>query len=61
LARFESLHPEEREYVKDMLLSLEERPAGSVEFGVGYGDLDHFRSFVEVAYRNLWNSAHTQA
>ena len=58
LARFESLHPEEREYVKDMLLSLEERPAGSVEFGVGYGDLDHFRSFVEVAYRNLWNSAH---
>lgn len=58
LARFEPLHPEEKEYVKDMLLSVEERPAGSVEFGVGYGDLDHFRSFAEVAYRNLWNSAH---
>lgn len=58
LARFEPLHPEERDYVKDILLSLEERPAGSVEFGVGYGDLDHFRSFVEVAYRNLWNRAH---
>jgi len=58
LARFEPLHPEEKDYVKDLLLSLEERPAGSVEFGVGYGDLDHFRSSVEVAYRNLWNSAH---
>lgn len=58
LARFEPLHPEEKDYVTDMLLSLEERPAGSVEFGVGYGDLDHFRSSVEVAYRNLWNSAH---
>jgi outer membrane protein insertion porin family len=55
--RFEPLHPEEKEYVEDLLLSLEERPAGSVEFGVGYGDLDHFRSFIEVAYRNLWNSA----
>ncbi len=58
LARFEPLHPEEKDYVKDMLFSMEERPAGSVEFGVGYGDLDHFRSFVEVGYRNLWNSAH---
>ncbi len=59
LARFEPLHPEEeKEYVKDILLSVEERPAGSVEFGVGYGDLDHFRSFLEVSYRNLWNSAH---
>jgi outer membrane protein insertion porin family len=58
LARFEPLHPEEKDYVKDMLLSLEERPAGSVTFGVGYGDLDHFRSSVEVAYRNLWNRAH---
>ena len=57
-ARFEPLHPEEKEYVEDLVLSLEERPAGSVQFGVGYGDLDHFRSSVEVAYRNLWNSAH---
>jgi outer membrane protein insertion porin family len=58
LARFEPLHPEEKDYVTDMLLTLEERPAGSVTFGVGYGDLDHFRSSVEVAYRNLWHSAH---
>jgi outer membrane protein insertion porin family len=57
-ARFEPLHPEEKEYVKDMLFSVEERPAGSVEFGVGYGDMDHFRSFAEVAYRNLWHSAY---
>ena len=57
-ARFEPVHPGEKEYVKDMLLNIEERPAGSFEFGVGYGDLDHFRSFAEVSYRNVWGLAH---
>jgi outer membrane protein insertion porin family len=56
-AKFEPLHPGEKEYVKDMLLTIEERPAGAVEFGVGYGDFDHARGFVEVSYRNLWGSA----
>jgi outer membrane protein insertion porin family len=56
--RFEPLNPSEKEYVKDMLLSIEERPAGSVEFGVGYGDLDRARGSVEVSYRNLWGLAH---
>ena len=57
-ARFEPVHPGEKEYVKDMLLSIEERPAGSFEVGVGYGDQDHFRSFAEVSYRNVWGLAH---
>ena len=59
LARFEPLHPEEeKEYVKDLLFTVEERPAGSVELGLGYGDLDHLRGSIEVSYRNLWNIGH---
>lgn len=56
-ARFEPVHPGEKEYVKDMLLSLEERPAGSVEVGFGYGELDRARAFLEVSHRNLWGLA----
>ncbi len=58
LAKFEPVRPHEREYVKDMLFTVEERAAGAVELGVGYGDLDRLRGFVEVSHRNLWGSAH---
>ena len=57
LARFEPAHPGEKEYAQDMLFTVEERPAGAVEFGVGYGDLDRLRGFVELSHRNLWGSA----
>ena len=57
LAKFEPVHPGVKEYVKDMLLTVEERPAGAVEVGAGYGDFDHARGFVELSYRNLWGSA----
>jgi outer membrane protein insertion porin family len=57
-ARFEPIQSGEKEYVKDMLLSVEERPAGSVELGVGYGDLDRARAFVEIFRRNMWGLAH---
>jgi len=57
LVRIEPLRPGEKEYVKDMLLTVEERPAGAVEFGVGYGNLDRFKGFVEVSHRNLWGGA----
>jgi outer membrane protein insertion porin family len=57
LAKFEPLHPGEKEYIQDMLLTIEERPAGAVEFGLGYGDLDRLRGFVEISYRNLWGTA----
>jgi outer membrane protein insertion porin family len=57
VAKFEPVHPGEREYVKDMLFTVEERPAGAVEIGAGYGDLDRFRGFVELSHRNLWGSA----
>ncbi len=57
LVRFEPLHAGEKEYSRDMLLTVEERPAGAVELSVGYGDLDLFRASAEVSYRNLWGQA----
>lgn len=57
VAKFEPVHPGEKEYVKDMLFTVEERPAGAVEIGFGYGDLDRLRGFVELSYRNLWGTA----
>ncbi len=57
LAKFEPVHPYEKEYTKDMLFTVEERPAGAVEFGVGYGTLDRLRGFVEISHRNLWGTA----
>jgi outer membrane protein insertion porin family len=59
LAKFEPVRPLEKEYVKDMLFTVEERDAGAVEFGVGYGTLDRLRGFVEVSHRNLFGSAHS--
>jgi outer membrane protein insertion porin family len=57
LAKFEPVHPGEKEYVKDMIFTVEERPAGAMEFGIGYGDLDRLRGSVEISYRNLWGTA----
>jgi outer membrane protein insertion porin family len=44
---------EEKQYVRDLLLSVKERKAGAVEFGVGYGEVEQFRGFVEISHRNL--------
>jgi outer membrane protein insertion porin family len=39
---------------KDVLIRVTEGNAGSVEFGVGYGEFEKYRGYVEVGYRNLW-------
>ncbi len=39
---------------KDILINVTEGESGSVEFGVGYADVEHFRGFVQVGYNNLW-------
>lgn len=57
IVRFEPLQPGEKEPTKDMLLTVEERPAGAVDVGFGYGDLDRLRGFVEISHRNLWGTA----
>jgi outer membrane protein insertion porin family len=57
LARFEPVRPGAREYDQDMLFTVEERPAGAMEVGAGYGDLDRLRGFVELSHRNLFGTA----
>lgn len=39
--------------VRDVLVSLEEGKAGSVEIGLGYGDYEKFRGSFDISYRNL--------
>lgn len=58
-ARFEPLRIGEQEDVKDILLSVEERPAGALELGFGYGNLDRFRGSVQLSHSNLWGTART--
>lgn len=39
---------------RDVLVSVKEGNAGAVEFGVGYGDYERYRGFVDVGYRNFF-------
>lgn len=39
--------------VRDMLVSLKEGKAGSVEFGIGFGDYEGFRGSVDISYNNI--------
>jgi outer membrane protein insertion porin family len=39
--------------VRDMLISLKESKAGTVEFSVGYGDYEKFRGAFDISYKNL--------
>ncbi|MDA8078307.1 MAG: outer membrane protein assembly factor BamA [Nitrospiraceae bacterium] len=39
---------------RDMALTVHEGNAGSVEFGLGYGEFEKYRGLMEVSYRNLW-------
>lgn len=47
---------EEKLYVRDLLLSVRERKAGALEFGLGYGETERFRGFVEISHRNLFGT-----
>lgn len=39
---------------RDVLVDLKEGNAGAVEFGVGYGDYEKYRVFLDISYRNLF-------
>jgi outer membrane protein insertion porin family len=51
--RFEPVDTYRRLEKKDMLLTVKERKAGVLEFGMGYGDYDRFRGFIEVSHKNI--------
>jgi outer membrane protein insertion porin family len=42
------------DHQRDILIKLNEGNAGAVEFGLGYGDFERFRGFIDLSYRNLW-------
>lgn len=42
------------DHSSDVLVSVEEGKAGTVEFGLGYGEYDRLRGFFDVSYRNLF-------
>lgn len=52
--RFEPIDPYRKTDRKDMLLTVKERDAGAVDLGVGYGDYDKLRGFIEISHKNLW-------
>ncbi len=39
---------------EDILIRLKEGNPGAFEFGVGYGDYEQYRGFIQLSYRNLW-------
>ncbi|HDH05537.1 MAG TPA: outer membrane protein assembly factor BamA [Nitrospirae bacterium] len=41
------------ELLRDMLVSLSEGNAGSVEISAGFGDYERFRGSIDISYRNL--------
>ena len=52
----EPMNPEVRDYRKDMSLKVEEGYPGTVEFGIGYGDVERMRGMFEASYRNLFGT-----
>lgn len=39
--------------VRDIVYRVQESPAGSIEFGLGYAEYERFRGFFDVSYRNV--------
>lgn len=52
--------PSEREDgTRDVIYRLKEANAGAVEYGVGYGEYEKYRAFLELSYRNLFGMDRT--
>lgn len=54
--RLDPINPEVKEQRKDLSLQVREGYPGSVEFGIGYGDVERFRGSFETRYRNLFGT-----
>ncbi len=51
--------PNTLEETKDLTVNVDERFGGAVEFGVGFGDVEGARGFVDVSHSNLFGTGRT--
>jgi outer membrane protein insertion porin family len=51
--RLEPIEAKRPDLLKDLRLSVEERPAGALEFGVGFAAEEKVRGFAELSHKNL--------
>ena len=51
--KLEPVEPQRVELLRDLRLSVTERPAGAVEFGGGYGSYEKLRGFLQLSHKNL--------
>lgn len=57
--RFEPINPisrESKEPVKDLRLTVQERPTKTLDLGIGYADVEHLRGFIQGTHHNLWGT-----
>jgi outer membrane protein insertion porin family len=47
------IEPQRTELLRDLKLSVAERPAGAVEFGVGFATEEKLRGFLQLSHKNL--------
>ncbi len=48
------IEPVKEDSVQNVLITVKEAPAGAVEFGIGYGEYERTRGFIDISYRNLF-------
>lgn len=54
--RFEPFRIGEKEYTKDMVISVKEKGTGAIDIGIGYGDVERLRGFSEISQANLFGT-----
>jgi outer membrane protein insertion porin family len=54
--KFQPIEPQRTDLLKDLKLSVTERPAGAFEFGAGFATEEKFRGFAELSHKNLFGT-----
>ncbi len=48
------IEPVKVDSTQDVIIKVKEAPAGALEFGIGYGEYERYRGFIDLSYRNLF-------